>query len=461
MPVGICQTVVHFTVRSSAMSQVPIEDAASHDELQPPEAVVHPPSRLYLYVLIAIACGIAVGALKPAWGIELKPLGDAFVRLIKMLIAPIVFVTVTAGIAGMGDLKKVGRVGGKALIWFEFMTTLALILGLTLATLFKPGAGIHASVDKLDPTALNTTLAGHPQTGIIAHLLRLIPDTFVGAFAEGDLLQVLTLAVFTGIALSALGKRAARFTGYLGDAATALFAIVNVVMKLAPFGAFGAMAYTIGKNGVDLLGNLAELMLVFYATALLFVFVVLGLVVRLLGLNIFKLVRYLKEELVLVLGTSSSESALPALMAKLENLGCKPEIVQLVVPTGYSFNLDGTCIYLTLSSIFVAQALDIPLSMHDQVALLLILLLTSKGAAGVTGSGFITLAATLSSLGTIPVAGLTLILGIDRFMSEARALTNLVGNAVATLVVSRWERAFDLNHARETLNRRPGTSTQA
>jgi aerobic C4-dicarboxylate transport protein len=410
-----------------------------------------PGSRLYLQVLVAIVLGVVIGWLKPEWGTALKPVGDGFVRLIKMLIAPIVYVTVSAGIAGMGDLRKVGRVGAKALIWFELMTTLALLLGLVIVSVVQPGVGLHKNAAALDTTQLDKTLAGNRPHGVVEHLLATIPESFIGAFAGGEILQVLVLAVFTGIALAGLGQRARPLLEGLEHLAGGLFAIVGVVMRLAPLGAFGAMAFTIGKYGVQALGNLALLMVCFYATSLCFVLFVLGGALKAMGLSIFKLIRYLKDELVLVLGTSSSESALPSLMGKLEAAGCKPEVVRLVVPTGYSFNLDGTCIYLTMAAIFVAQALDVPLSLGEQLSILAVLLLTSKGAAAVTGGGFITLAATLSSVGTIPVAGISLLLGIDRFMSEARALTNLMGNAVATLVVSRWERALDVDRARSVM----------
>lgn len=409
-------------------------------------------STLYFQVLIAIALGVAVGVVRPDWGVQLKPLGDGFVRLIKMLIGPLVFTTVTIGIAGMGDLKKVGRVGAKALLWFEFMTTIALGLGLLIVTLIGPGRGIHARMETLDTSLLDKTLSGPRPQGVVEHLLAIVPESFVGAFVAGDTLQVLLVAVLTGIALAGLGPRGKPLLEGLERVASLFFAIIGVVMRLAPLGAFGAMAYTIGKHGVGTLGNLALLIISFYATSLLFVFGVLGLALRLVGLSIFRFVRHLKEELVLVLGTSSSESALPALMTKLEAMGCAGPVVRLVVPTGYSFNLDGTCIYLTMASLFVAQALDVPLTLGEQLSLLAVLLLTSKGAAGVTGSGFVTLAATLSSVGTVPVAGISLLLGVDRFMSEARALTNLVGNAVATVVVARWEGGLDLEKARATLD---------
>lgn len=411
-------------------------------------------STLYIQVLIAVALGIALGVVKPTWGQALEPVGAGFVKLIKMLIAPIVFTTVAVGIAGMGDLTKVGRVGAKALVWFEAMTTVALALGLLVVNLVGPGRGIHARVEALDTSKLDKTLSGPRPHGIVEHLQAIIPDSFVGAFTNADVLQVLLLAVLTGVAVAGLGERGQPIVHGLEKISTMFFALVGVVMRLAPIGAFGAMAFTIGKFGFETLGNLLQLILSFYATALLFVFGVLGLALRLVGLSIFKLVRHMKDELVLVLGTSSSESALPDLMTKLEKLGCGGPVVRLVVPTGYSFNLDGTCIYLTMASVFVAQALDQPFTLSEQLALLAVLLLTSKGAASVTGSGFVTLAATLQSVGTVPVAGLSLLIGIDRFMSEARALTNLVGNAVATIVVSKWEGALDLQKARDTLDRK-------
>lgn len=406
---------------------------------------------MYLQVLLAIALGVLLGWLRPAWGVAMQPVGDGFVRLVKMLIAPVVFTTLVVGIAGMEDLKAVGRTGAKALLWFELTTTLALIIGIVMAHVVRPGAGMHAALHKLDTSALDSKLAGPRPHGFTEHVLGIIPDTFFGAFARGDMLQVLLLALLTGVVLSRLGARARLLVELFESASALLFGLVGLVMRLAPLGAFGAMAFTIGKFGLGSLGNLAKLMAAFYGTCLLFVLVVLGLALRVLGLSIVHLLSYLREELVIVLGTSSSESALPQLMDKLEALGCAPAVVRLVVPAGYSFNLDGTSIYLTLASLFVAQALDIPLSLGAQLQLLLVLLLTSKGAAGVTGSGFITLAATLSATDSIPVAGLTLLLGVDRFMSEARALTNFVGNAVATLIVSRWENQLDLEQARAGL----------
>ena len=409
---------------------------------------------LYIQVLIAVAIGVIIGWRRPEMGIAMEPLADGFVKLIKMLIGPIVFLTVVVGIAGMKDLKKVGRVGGKAILWFELMTTVALLIGLGMAHLFTPGSNVHASVNGLDTSILDKQLSGSRPHGFAEHILAIIPDSFVGAFTSGNVLQVLLVATLTGTALAGLGERAAGFVKILEQFAAGVFGIVGIVMRLAPIGAFGAMAHTIGKYGLGTLGSLAKLMATFYGTALLFVFVILGAVLRTQGLSIFKLLAYLREELAIVLGTSSSESALPRLMGKLEGLGCAPSVVRLVVPTGYSFNLDGTSIYLTKAALFVAQALGVHLTFGEEVKLLLVLLLTSKGAAGVTGSGFVTLAATLSATGSIPVAGLSLLLGIDRFMSEARALTNIIGNAVATIVVARWEGELDLERARAVLDGR-------
>ena len=409
-------------------------------------------------MLIAVGLAVALGSLKPGWAVAMQPLGDGFVKLIKMLIAPVVFTTLVVGIAGMKDLRAVGRAGAKALLWFELTTTLALVIGIAIAHLVRPGAGLHVALQKLDHAALDGKLAAPGPRTFAEHILAIIPDTFFGAFAKGDMLQVLLLAILTGVFVSRVGERARPLVQVLESAQAVLFGIVGVLMRLSPLGAFGAMAFTIGKYGLGTLGNLALLMAAFYGTSLLFVFVVLGLSLRMLGLSIVRLLVYLREELAIVLGTSSSESALPPLMAKLEALGCAPPVVRLVVPAGYSFNLDGTSIYLTLASLFVAQALDIHLSFAQELSLLIVLLLTSKGAAGVTGSGFITLAATLSVTGSIPVAGLTLLLGIDRFMSEARALTNFVGNAVATIVVSRWEKQLDLERASTVLGRNPGAA---
>ncbi len=409
--------------------------------------------RLYLQVLAAIAIGIAVGHFFPHVGEKCKPLGDIFIRLIKMVIAPIVFATVAVGIAAMGDLKKVGRVGGKALLYFEALSTLALIVGLAVVVLVKPGAGIHADVRTLDAKSIPGADAVKQGHGVLAFLLETIPNTVVDAFAKGDILQVLVFAVLFGLAVAKMGEKGKPLLDVLERFGHALFGIVGLVMKLAPIGAFGAMAFTIGKYGVHTMVSLGKLMACFYGTCFLFVFGVLGVVSFACGFSVWRLIKYLRDELVIVLGTSSSESVLPRLMDKLEAAGCSRSVVGLVVPAGYSFNLDGTSIYLTMAAIFVAQATDTALSMGDMLGVLGVLLLTSKGAAGVTGSGFVTLAATLASVGKIPVAGLALILGIDRFMSEARALTNLVGNAVATIVVARWEGELDRVKLQEVLSR--------
>ena len=369
-----------------------------------------------------------------------------------MIIAPIIFCTVVLGVAGMEDMKKLGRIGGKALIYFEAVTTLALIIGLVVVNTLQPGGGMHVDPASLDTTAIAKYTASAQHNGFIDFLMNIIPGTIVGAFANGDILQVLLISLLCGAAFSALGKRVAGIVGLIRQASSALFGIINIIMKLAPLGAFGAMAFTVGKYGLGTLGSLGYLMGSFYLTCLLFVFVVLNIIARLTGFSLVKLLRYIAHELWLVLGTSSSESALPTLMAKLEHMGARKDIVGIVVPSGYSFNLDGTSIYLTMAAIFIAQALGIELSLKEELTLLAVLLLASKGAAGVTGSGFVTLAATLATIPTIPVAGIALILGVDRFMSEARALTNLVGNSVATIVVAKWEGALDMQRLHAELD---------
>ena len=407
---------------------------------------------LYVQVLCAIALGVLLGVFYPDLGAQMKPLGDAFIKLIKMLIAPIIFCTVVHGIASMEDMKKVGRVGIKALVYFEVMTTAALIIGLVIVNLWKPGVGMNVDPASFDPKAVAAYTAKAAEQSTVEFFLHIIPTTVVGAFAEGEILQVLLIAILFAFALHWLGERGKPLLHIIDQTAHVFFGIVGIVMKVAPIGAFGAMAFTIGKYGLGTLVSLGSLMLGFYATCLLFVFGVLGLVARLCGFSIFKFIRYIKEELLIVLGTSSSESVLPRMLAKMENLGADKSVVGLVIPTGYSFNLDGTCIYLTMAAVFLAQATNTDLSLSQELGLIAILLLTSKGAAGVTGSGFIVLAATLASLGTVPVASIALILGVDRFMSEARALTNLVGNGVATIVVAKWENALDTNRMHQHLN---------
>ena len=400
-------------------------------------------THLYVQVLAAIAAGILLGHFYPEFGTQLKPLGDAFIKLVKMIIAPVIFLTVATGIAGMSDLQKVGRVAGKAMLYFLTFSTLALIIGLIVANVVQPGAGMNIDPASLDPAAVAGYAAKAHEQSIVGFLTNIIPTTIVGAFADGDILQVLFFSVLFGIALAMVGEKSEPVVNFLNALTAPVFKLVAILMKAAPIGAFGAMAFTIGKYGVGSIANLAMLIGTFYITSLLFVLVVLGAVARYNGFSIVALLRYIKEELLLVLGTSSSEAALPGLMNKMEKAGCKRSVVGLVIPTGYSFNLDGTNIYMTLAALFIAQATGINLSWGDQILLLLVAMLSSKGAAGITGAGFITLAATLSVVPSVPVAGMALILGIDRFMSECRALTNLVGNAVATIVVARWENELD------------------
>jgi aerobic C4-dicarboxylate transport protein len=401
---------------------------------------------LYLQVITAIVIGIVLGYFYPETGAAMKPLGDGFIKLIKMIIAPIIFCTVVVGIAGMEDMKKVGKTGGYALLYFEIVSSIALIVGLTIVNFVQPGAGMN-----IDPATLDTKgIAAYTKPGQMQSttdfLLFIIPSTMVDAFAKGEILQVLLIAVLFGFSLHKFGGRGTLVFDFVEKVSHVFFSIVGIIMKLAPIGAFGAMAFTIGKYGVASLLSLGKLMGTFYLTCLVFILLVLGLIARVHGFNILKFIRYIKEELLIVLGTSSSESVLPRMMAKMENLGVKKSTVGLVIPTGYSFNLDGTSIYLTMAAMFIAQATGTQMTLTQQLTLLAVLLLTSKGAAGVTGSGFIVLAATLSAVGNVPVAGLALILGVDRFMSEARALTNLIGNGVATVVVGKW--CGDLDVAR-------------
>lgn len=398
---------------------------------------------LYVQVLFAITVGVILGHFYPGTGAAMKPLGDGFIKLIKMIIAPIIFCTVVLGIARMGDMKKVGRVGGKALLYFEIVSTLALIIGLIVVNFVKPGAGMNADVSTLDTKAISAYATKAQAQSTVDFVLNIIPTSVVDAFAKGDILQVLLFSVLFGVALSSMGEKADRLMHVLDEFLHGLFVVVGYIMKVAPIGAFGAIAFTIGKYGLASLIPLAKLMGSFYLTCLLFIFIILGAITHFSGFSIVKFIGYIREELLIVLGTSSSESVLPQMMRKMERLGCSKSVVGLVIPTGYSFNLDGTSIYLTMAAIFIAQATNTDVTLAQQLTILAVLLLTSKGAAAVTGGGFITLAATLSVIPTIPVAGLALILGIDRFMSEARALTNLIGNGVATVVVSKWEKELD------------------
>jgi len=398
---------------------------------------------LYFQVLVAITIGIILGHFAPDIGTALKPLGDAFVKLIKLVIAPVIFLTVVTGIASVTNLKKVGRVFLKAMIYFLVFSTLALIVGLIVGNVIEPGAGLNIDPATLDPKAVAEYTGKVHDQSVVGFLMNIIPTTPFSAFASGDILQVLFFSVLFGIALAMLGERAAPVMKLVQSLSQAMFRMVDMLMRLAPIGAFGAMAFTIGKFGIGAVANLAFLIGTFYLTSILFVVVVLGAVCFANGFSIFALLRYIKEELLLVLGTSSSEAALPSLIEKMERAGCRASVVGLVIPTGYSFNLDGTNIYMTLASLFIAQATGVHLSFGDQILLLLVAMLSSKGAAGITGAGFITLAATLSVVPSVPVAGMALILGIDRFMSECRALTNLVGNTVATIVVAKWEGELD------------------
>jgi len=407
---------------------------------------------LYLQVICAVVIGVALGHFYPAVGAEMKPLGDGFIKLIKMMIAPIIFCTVVVGIAGMEDMKKVGKTGGLALLYFEVVSSFALIIGLVLVNVFQPGSGMNVDVSTLDTKAIAAYTGPGKMVGTVDFLLNIIPTALVDAFAKGEILQVLLIAVLFGFALHRFGGRGTMVFDLIEKISHVLFAIVGFIMKLAPIGAFGAMAFTIGKYGLGSLFSLGKLMGAFYLTCLIFIFVVLGTIARLHGFSIWKFIKYIKEELLIVLGTSSSESVLPRMMEKMENLGAKKTTVGLVIPTGYSFNLDGTSIYLTMAAVFIAQATNTPMTLTQELTLLAVLLLTSKGAAGITGSGFIVLAATLSAVGTVPVAGLALILGIDRFMSEARALTNLIGNGVATLVVAKWTNELDVKRLHAGLN---------
>ncbi|MCK8786444.1 dicarboxylate/amino acid:cation symporter [Roseomonas sp. NAR14] len=415
-------------------------------------------SLLYVQVLVAIVLGVAVGAIWPHFGASLKPLGDAFIKLIKLVIAPVVFLTIVHGISSVRSAGQVGRVGIKAIVYFEVVSTFALVIGLLVAKIFRTGSGFNIDVSALDARAVQGYAARAQHDGVVDHLMAIIPDTFFGAFASGDLLQVLFIAVLTGFAINALPEKYRVPTSHVIDRmADIFFGIVAIVVKAAPIGAFGAMAFTIGQYGVASIVNLFELVATFYFTAIFFVLVVLGTIARFCGFSIIRFVNYIREELLIVLGTSSSESVLPQIMRKMERLGCSPSVVGLTVPLGYSFNLDGTNIYMTLATMFLAYATNTELTLTQELTILLVAMLTSKGASGVTGAGFVTLAATLSVIPDIPIQALAVLIGIDKFMSECRALTNLVGNGVACVAVSRWEGELDPVKLRAELARGPSS----
>ncbi len=409
-------------------------------------------TRLYFQVLTGITIGVILGFVWPETGAAMRPLGDGFIKLIRMIIAPIIFGTVVVGIAKMGDMREVGRIGVKALIYFEVVSTLALVVGLVVVNVFQPGVGINADPASLDANAVKAYTTSAETLTTTQFLLNIIPTSVVDAFARGEILQVLLFSILFGLAILHMGEKGKPLINFLDDFTHAMFGVVGMIMRVAPIGAFGAMAFTIGQFGIGTLFSLGKLMAGVYVTCLLFVFVVLGGIARYCGFSITKFLKYIKEELLIVLGTSSSESVLPRMMVKLEHLGCQKSVVGLVIPTGYSFNLDGTSIYMTMAAVFIAQATNTPLTVGQQLGILGILLLTSKGAAAVTGGGFITLAATLSAIPTLPVAGLALLIGVDRFMSDARALTNLVGNGVATVAVAKWDGALDEVRMRAILN---------
>jgi aerobic C4-dicarboxylate transport protein len=410
--------------------------------------------KLYFQVLVGVACGVSLGYFYPDAGAAMKPLGDIFIKLIKMMIAPIVFVTVVTGIAKMGNMRDIGRVGLKALVYFEVVSTIALVIGLVVGNVFKPGAGLNVDPATLDGASVSSYVANSEKMGFLDFVMHMIPNSFAGAITGGEILQVLVVAILSGVVLAGTGQSDGPIVRLLDEVQKMLFGVIGIIMYVAPIGAFGAMAFTIGKYGIGSLQQLGALMLCFYATCFAFIFIFLGGIARLCGFSLWRLLVYIKDEIVLVLGTSTSESALPRLMAKLENMGISKPVVGLVIPTGYSFNLDGIAIYLTMAALFIGQATNIDLSIEQQLGLLAVLLLTSKGAAAVTGGGFITLAATLASTHTLPVAGLALLLGVDRFMSEARAITNMIGNAVACVAVARWENAIDRDRMKAVLSGR-------
>jgi aerobic C4-dicarboxylate transport protein len=425
-------------------------------------AVAHASSAkgLYLQVLAGVVIGAALGHFWPALGVLMQPFGDAFIKLVRMIIAPIVFVTVVVGIAKLSNAKEVGRIGVKAIVYFEVMTTFAMFIGLIVGHVLRPGAGLNIDPATLDSKAV-ATYVNAPHQDVVTFLLNIIPNTVVDAFSKGEILQVLLFAVMFGLGLSRMGEHGKNVVHFLDEAGGALFGVIAIIMRFAPLGAFGAMAFTTGRYGIGALAQLGFLMVCFYLTCAIFIFAAMGGVAAMMGLNILKIIRFVKEEFLIVLGTSSSEAAMPTLMEKLELLGCGKSLVGLTVPLGYAFNLDGSSIYFTMAIAFIAQALNISLSWGDYILILAVLLLTSKGAAAVTGGGFITLAATLATMnGKVPVAGIVLLLGIDRFMSEARAITNLFGNTVATIFVAWWEGGLDIHHVRAILDRREGVEAE-
>ena len=406
---------------------------------------------LYLQVIIAILAGILIGTFFPSFGVELKPFGDGFIKLIKMMIGPVIFCTIVNGIAGMENTKKVGVVGIKTIVYFEIVSTIALLIGLVVINILKPGTGMNIDPLTLDMKAVEGYMNHSKSVGVQEFIMNIIPDNIVNALANGNILQVLFFSILLGFALSKIGIKAKPFLVVLKSFENSLFAIIRIIMRVAPIGALGAMSFTIGKYGLGSLVSLGQLMGSFYLTCIIFIFFMLGGILRYTGFSLWQLIKYIKEEILIVLGTSSSEAALPSLMEKLNKLGCSEPVVGLVIPTGYSFNLDGTSIYLTMAAVFLAQATNTPLEFSHQLTLLIVLMLASKGAAGVTGSGFITLAAVLPIVGNIPVAAIALILGIDRFMSEARAITNLLGNAVATIVIAKSEKEIDMIKAKDLI----------
>ncbi len=421
-------------------------------------SIRHSLSKLYVQVLIGIIAGVVVGHFFPDIGAQLKPLGDLFIKLIRMLLAPIIFASVVVGIARMSDLHEAGRVGAKAVLYFEVASTIALVVGMVIVNLVKPGSGMNIDPAQIDSSSIAAYTHAAQQHGMLDFFMSIVPNSIVGAFANGDILPIIFFSLLLAISLAKLGPRAAPFVDMLDMFLQGMFGVVRIVMYVAPLGAFGGMAFTVAKYGIGTLTSFGQLMLCLYVTCVVFVVVVLGFVMRLCGLSLWKFLRYIRDEIFITLGTASTEAVLPQMLIKMEKLGCARSVVGMVLPTGYTFNSDGTAIYLTMAALFIAQAMNISLTIWDQLLLLGVMLLTSKGSAGVAGAGFVALAATLASMHKIPVSGLVLLLGVDRFLNEARAVTNLIGNGVATIVVARWENALDMNRARSILDRSSDTS---